>query len=566
MNKFFENGLKESAKTLSNNGSLKFDTTGNDFIDQFAGTTSWIKPREYKDIKRDFELLYDQDKEMTVRFTIYLRTITRQVKFPDGSKTEKVQAGQGLKHESMARMYALYMKDKDVFWKNIEVYLLAGSWKDIIKLMMFDLEQNDNDFTKRKIDWNELSKIILLGLENENTTDLVKKYLPKIRTKKYLYSKNTGKLVQSRVNRNVVAKYLCNRIFGSHSSDMEKFRKYKKYSKLKSSGTAHQWQQHISRNQPKLINFNTIAGKALMTFASTNYIKNHGLEDKYLEWIKSKPVANFTGYPYELFKNVKHSQVNKIREYTIEKQMETLLKKYKTDIVKGGRKFLGVLDASGSMGIEILNSVSAFDIGKAMSLTFSQMLDGYFKDYFVEFNDEAKLIKFKGDTYLNKFNSYKSGPVASTDPVKVAHLFVDILKAGTPIEDFPTGLVMFSDGEFNRQYKESWYRSSIILDPETNFNKFRSVLLYGGFPEEYVNDLVLVMWDISKDNPNFETFGDNVKNVFYMSGADLSPMKFLMTGETVENEEGEVVLTTPKTPKELFLTAVNQELTNFVKI
>ena len=97
----------------------------------------------------------------------------------------------------------------------------------------------------------------------------------------------------------------------------------------------------------------------------------------------------------------------------------------------------------------------------------------------------------------------------------------------------------------------------------TNFTAFRDILRCAGFSEEYVKNFKLVLWDIpngyyGKQKPTFEDFAD-APNFFYMSGYDPSAVAFILGGSKPE-------LKAPKNAEELFLTAMDQELLNRVRI
>ena len=85
-----------------------------------------------------------------------------------------------------------------------------------------------------------------------------------------------------------------------------------------------------------------------------------------------------------------------------------------------------------------------------------------------------------------------------------------------------------------------------------------------GFSEEYVNSFKIILWDIPNgwygdDNKvKFEDFAD-APNFFYMSGYDPSAVAFILGGNRPE-------LKAPKNAEELFLTAMDQELLNRVRI
>lgn len=110
-----------------------------------------------------------------------------------------------------------------------------------------------------------------------------------------------------------------------------------------------------------------------------------------------------------------------------------------------------------------------------------------------------------------------------------------------------TGIICISDGE---------------LDPvslnASNIEAARRKLFWAGFSEEFVDNFVIVMWNITNDyydehsRVNFDTYG-NVKNTFYFGGYSASVLTFLFTGEL-------------KTTTDLYKAAMNQEILNLVQI
>lgn len=123
-------------------------------------------------------------------------------------------------------------------------------------------------------------------------------------------------------------------------------------------------------------------------------------------------------------------------------------------------------------------------------------------------------------------------------------------------------------GEFDRQTEdwditgESDWRSRSHTSRETVFEAFKSHLLKCGFSKEYVDNFKLVLWDIPNNyygpsTPKFEALA-NTPNIFHMSGFDPAGLAFL-TGT-------KQVTTIPRTPEELFETAMQQELIQLLKV
>ena len=536
-NAFINAGLKSSAQTRSENGALKYSTTGNEFIDQFGQLGTYKKPRSYADISRDVSILWSRNPTLTVAFIFFIRMITRVVSLFNGNKTSTVQRGSGLRHEGIVRMVWLNINHRDTFWKNIQLYISVSSWKDVIQMLSYDLQYNG--WNNRQLDWEQFGKLILTGLENPNTSELIKKYLPQIKTNSRC---NT---LEAQAD-NLIAKWICSLLFGS--KDGKEVSNYKKYRKLKSNGTAHQWQQLISQGKHELVDFNTVHGRALALMVSGKYLANNNLENKYTEWIESKPIAKFTGYVHELFTKLPQK---KYQIDTLNSQFKGLVETAKKNAVDG-TSMIVVRDTSGSMTLPATGtSQSCGDIAKALALFFSEMLpSGVFANTWIEFNSSAKMHTWKGSTPYEKWTNDRSGYLGDTDFQSVIQLFCTMRKQGISESEFPTGIICISDSEFNPTQLG-----------KTNVNQALSSLRLNGFSDEYVNNFKIVLWNLQRGynvGNKFETYGD-VKNVFYFSGYDGSTIAFL-TGVEGQAEKA------PTTAEELFNAAMNQEIMNMIEI
>lgn len=542
-NSFVNEMLKNSAETLSGNGSLKYSTSGNDFLDQFGSASHYMEKRSFEQIANDMRLLYSIDKQKAVSMIIYLRLITRKVKFYDGTETETVQKGQGLKHESISRMLWLAVNDSKNFWNNIHLFIAAGSWKDIITMMSYDVQYHGWD--KRKLDWDQFGLMIMAGIENDETSDLVKKYLPQIKPN------NKCKTLEAQAD-NVIAKFICAKIFGKKDENGVTYRQYRK---LKTSGNAHEWQKLISKKLMDDINFNSIHGRALSQLVSGKFLVNNNLEEKYLKWIEKQPVAKYTGFVYELLAPVKdgytNNKLSKQHEVTINKQFMGLIELAKKNS-NTDTKFICALDTSSSMTSNVPGlKFSAYDVAKSIALYFSYLLEGEFSKYFFEFNDSACLKTWKGTTPVERLQNDRSEAYGSTNFLGIAGRYVSLKNRGIDESQFPNGIVAISDGEFN----------SGRNNKQTNVTQFKNILIDSGFTKDFVDNFTFVFFDIpnnyyGESKTKFETFGDH-SNVFYASGFDPAFLTFLFGG-TVKNSEGKVVV--PKDATELMEIALSQEI------
>lgn len=558
-NPFVSYGMPVPKMTTSGNGSLKYETSGSEFVNQFASVAKYKSPRHFSEINDDMVKLWSIDKEMTVKFVIYLRMITRQGSLFDGSKTNSTQRGAGLKHEAITRMIWLAVNQPDVFYKNIEIFITAGSWNDVIKMLSYDLQYNS--WSGRTLNWDFFGKLILAGLENPNTTNLLRKYLPQIK------ANSKCNTLESQAD-NLISKWICSLIFGSKKEDSGLT--YKLYRELKKNGNAHKWQQFISKGMHDLVDFNTVHGRALASMVSGNYLKNNGLEDKYDKWISSKPVAKFTGFPYELAVLLGKSK----KEYqlkTINSQFNNLVEMSKNGLSESNIRPISVIDCSGSMSSPMyigngkVGNMSSIEVAFSSAIFFNEMMskNSPFYDTYLEFSNITKMHKFNGFNFCEKYLLTSRNGWGGTNFSSVFDFFVDFKLRNPDVSEelIPNFIVCFSDGEFDFISKDG----TSITNIQAGREKLAKV-----YSKEFCENFGICFVDLpntfyqSRPATKFETFGD-CKNVFYFSGYDLSPLGFLFGVEGKLNKEtGEVE--TPKTAEELFYASMNQELLNMVSI
>ena len=549
-NSFIKEGLKTSYETESGNGALKYSSTGNDFVDNFAAISHFKEPRSYSQVAQDMSRLWSINPLLTVKLAVYIRMITRKSIVYDDKKSETLdtQRGQGLKNEGIMRFMWLALNHPETFKINIPLFIAAGSWKDIFQMLSLDLQYHGWD--GRKLDWNFLYKVICAGLDNPKTSSLVRKYLPTIRTN----SKSIT--VESQAN-TLIGRWIASRLFTEKDRKGDNYYIYTKYRHLKAGGKAHDWQQKISKQLYESINFNTIAGRALSLLVGSKFLENHNLTEKYSKWISSKPTAKFTGFVFELFKPLGDYHTAEIlpdyQEQTIQAQFNQLVETGKGNM-NTQSKLLVVRDISGSMTSRAIGTnMSSYAIGKAMALYFSEFLDGAFKNAYAVFADDCELRVWKGNSVCDKWRNDIDSDFGSTNFLSIAKLLVKIKNKGVPESEFPTGVLALSDGEFNSTgWNESYGASS------TNFKVFRKLLKEGGFSEDYVNNFKLILWDLPNgyyggSSPKFEDFADAPNN-YYLSGYDPSAIAFIMGNEEFK--------ASPRNAEELFMVAMDQELLN----
>lgn len=519
--------------TFTENGAVSNSTTGSILVDQF-GKSGAHRGRDINQVFTEQSAIWGENPLQALRFPFYLRMITRKSKLFGGDVTDTVQKGQGCRDEAFKRMLWIAKYQPDAFYKNLWLIPIVGSWKDLWVLMSMD----------DTLDKSKFFELIMEGIEDDYQRDLVKKYLPRIRSNKKVKSEWSKKT-------NALAKEFC--VFVGWTPKM--------YRLFKSSGLAHEFQHKICSKLYDKIDFKMIPGRALSMLTKESkgkdsFLKRHGLEKKYIDWLQTQPVAKFTGYPYELGMRVlkERSKLSMVEKMTIDKQFDGLIQLAKQD--KGGIRgnVWCALDTSSSMTWRTLDTKGTrpLDVCISLGVYFSTLNEGAFHKHVIMFDSTSHVRKLTGN-FTDMMSQASTGWAGGgTNFQSVINEIVRIRRTNPniPVEDYPTTLLVVSDMAFNRSGRNTNYTEAVY--------KLSSV-----FPKEFVETFKFIWWDCSSrcsDQPS--TIDDDGTYVF--SGFDGSIVTLLLGGETkVDEKTGNVV---QPTMEEMVETALTQEVLSQIKL
>lgn len=500
---------------MTENGAISYSTIGSVLCDQFA-KAGVFAGREISEVWADQEALWAEDHLNAVKFPFYLRMVTRQTNLGSGNKTLAVQKGQGRRDEAFMRLLWLAKYQPEIFYKNLWLLPIVGSWKDIWVLMAFD-------GADKYLNYEYFFDLIHAGLNDQSQCGLVIKYLPRIRA-----NKKCKTLWAMRTNR--IAK-----MFVHYSKST-----YEEYRKLKSSGKAHEFQRVICSKRYKDINWNEIPGKALLKLVSGNFLDRHNLSGDYISWVNAQPVVKFNGYPYELGRKLRllgnnNTNISRAHKLTIDKQFDNLVKTAKADGNPMDGNVLCALDLSGSMTWETIDNsgTEPFDVCLALGIYFSELNTGDFHNTVALFSLESRLMKVNG-TFSEKYGQLIANACwayGSTNFQSVIKLLVETRKNNPQIkiEDYPTTLLVVSDMQFNpTSTGKSNYEEMIDSLSEV-------------FPKEYVENFKVVWWYCTggrqtQDFPSTMEHG----GMYHFSGFDGAVISFLLGGDVNEPTKKEM--------------------------
>lgn len=535
----------QTKNTFTENGAISHSTSGSALLDQFSkvGTLANVK-RTQDEVDADMALIWDENPELAMKAVLYWRMITRQNK--GTYKTEKVQKGQGVRHEVFRRLIWVAKRHPEAFYANMHLIPEVGSWKDLITLWEMNSEviTLDSIFDLYEHVFNFDTEAAQFHIEN------IKKYLPTLRSKKNCNTAHLKKM------REFVNAFLVR--FGMSERD---------YRKFKSSGISHKFQRDICNKDFDALNFSTIGGRFLPRLTKSNargvtFLKKWNLESRFREWLESKSVVNFTGYPYELNLRLRNSPNNLIEEITVNKQFDKLLAEAKKD--NGGIKgnVWCALDTSGSMGISVngdynRNTVTALDVCVSLGVFFSSLNEGAFKDHVIMFDNVSRIQKISG-SFSDKIKQLPQNAMGGTNFQSVIDEIVRVRKANPniPVSDFPETLLVVSDMQFNPSSSYYYYADDENYSAltETNYETAMRKLEAVGLPR-----IQIVWWWVTARGNDQPVKMDD-KGTVLLGGFDGSIISTILGGETSSKEKSSL------TPMDAMLMALDQELLSYVKV
>ena len=551
----FINAVGFKPTTLTENGATTRISTNSVIVDQF-GKAGNFRGRTIGEVFAEQAQIWNENPLAALRFPFYLRMVTRKVKINASNETDKVQNGQGARDESFKRLLWIAQEQPKAFYENIWALPLVGSWKDIWTLMFYDIKENINCLDKKS-----MFEIIAQGMLCDTHIDLIKKYMPRIKSQSKCKTEWTT---------------ITNDLAKAFATQMGIT--YKEYNKLKASGMAHEFQKLICSRNYKDLKWNHIPGRALNLLVTSKFLTNHDLKDDYVLWILKQPVAKFTGYVFELAKKLRVARGGGRSRYsmlsrevpievkhTIDAQFKGLVDKARD----GGKITENVwccLDTSGSMNQPVrgLNDIYCSDIATSLAIFFADLNTGPFHNKVIMFDNISRPHDMVGESFCERIVNLPSVGCGGTNFQSAVDEIIKIRREHPeiPLDQYPTTLLVVSDMEFNPV--GSWWMRNRGEQP-TNFEYSKNALKEV-FPEEFVDNMKFIWWDcVARHGVNhFE--GDSLTpGCTFLSGFDPSIITVLLGEESkvIDKKTGEV---RQMTAEELVEKALSQEILNYIKL
>jgi len=223
-------------------------------------------------------------------------------------------------------------------------------------------------------------------------------------------------------------------------------------------------------------------------------------------------------YPYNVVHSVRRGDA------TVASEQWKALPDYMEGSESGG--ILPLVDVSGSMtcragGYTSKSEVTCMDVAVSLGLYTSERNRGIFKDEFITFTSNPRMVKLTGDLASRVNQLVRSEWNFSTNVIAAFDLIVNsAVKANLPAEDMPKTLLIISDMQFNQCAK---YDDS-AMDAVTR--RFRDA----GYERPNI-----VFWNVNSDGEGVPSTYDR-HGTALVSGFSPSIMKSILNAENFTPE------------------------------
>lgn len=418
--------IKESSKTLTENGDIAYATTQNNNLDFFFGA-SLFRGNNEKAVQA-FIKAYTQNKNLAVKNLFYLRDI---------------KGGQGLRSPFRACLAWLAKENPELVINLLPKFVEYGRWDDILFLglktegfdetLILEVESFVNEqFIEDSLNLLKNKNAKEKGEAKVKPISLLAKWMPKINSKSPAVRKlayrwanvlagGDKKLYRSllkdlREHLKLVETALVNKDYDSITYEHVPARAMKKYSKAFERNDKERYSSYIESLQ---------SGK-----------NEVGLEKLKL---RSKNL-----FPYEILIQSKNGQ----REMS--ELLWTAMQEQNPNL---GQNSIVVYDSSGSMSVTVpqTNNVRVIDVAQSLAIALAEKATGPFKDKVITFSRNPQFIDLDGATSLHdKIQRLRGFSIAeNTDISKLYDLIFEASLVATSPEDYLKQVIIVTDCQFD---------------------------------------------------------------------------------------------------------------------
>ena len=280
-------------------------------------------------------------------------------------------------------------------------------------------------------------------------------------------------------------------------------------------------------NEWEKIDYNTVPSKANLKYKNAFLAHDEERRRTFL----SKAIAGDKDVKVHMSVGFPHEIVHKYgRSYNLayDQSLEAYWKNLKPCV--GLKDTIVVRDGSGSMTCRVGGTdVTAMDISTALAIYCSQFLEGSFKDKFITFSSQAKLVDLSGAGSLKSKleRTYREGDCSNTNIENVFQLILDTAcENNMKPEEMPSTVLIISDMEFDPASDSRGYWSYGMNAGSNVFKKMTANFHHYGYSLPK-----LAFWNVNSRTGTIPcTYNEN--GVLLISGFSQNVLSMVMNGKT----------------------------------
>ena len=418
----FMNAIKnelDNEVQYTENGAVGYRTTGKKLLDLNFSVAS-LRSASEKQIINKFMDAYYENPVLAVKWLFYARDVR-----------------EGLGERRLFRTIFAWLANNhtDIAKCVVEFIPFYGRYDDLLCAFNTDLQNDVIEVITVRLNADAY------GMKNGKPISLCAKWLP---------SENASSAETKRLATAIRIKLdMTSRNYRKMLSNMRKY-----IDVVERKMSAKQWGE---------INYETVPSRANLIYNNAFLRNDEERRREYLGALEKGEAKINAGtlYPHDIVHKYSTSRWDFNR---YDAALEGLWKAL-PDTVKGNGNTIVVADGSGSMTCNVGGNtkVTALDVANALAIYFAERSSGEFKDKYITFSENPKLVDFsKAKTLREKLMiAYRHNEVANTNIEAVFDLILSTaVKNHMSQDELPKNILIVSDMEFDSCATTNTMRSS----------------------------------------------------------------------------------------------------------
>ncbi len=473
---------QESNVTYTENGAVTYAASGSCCLDLFSCIGA-IRGREEKEIETLFLRAYAENPLLAMKILFFARDI---------------RGGLGERKVPRLLFRWLAVHEPEALKKNLPLLPFYGRFDDFLSLLGTPLEDAAVDFLKKALAQD------VRDAAAGKPVSLLAKWLPSINTASAETVEAAKKLAKQ---------------FGMTAKEYRKT--------LASLRKEIDILENHLREKEYTFDYQKQPGRALFKYKKAFLRNDETRYQDFLQKVSEGKAALHTEtlYPYDIVRPICQA-VEKGDAQDLPKEQRQILDttwKSLPDFTRG-ENALVVVDGSGSMYWNYPGCpVRPIEVAESLGIYFAERNTGIFKNHFITFSAEPKLVSIKGQDITEKVRYCMSyNDWTNTDFQKVFDLLLTAaVKHHVPQEELPAKLYVITDMEFDAcnevlDYDEE--KKEITETRITNFEAAKKKFEAAGYRLPQI-----IFWNVAARHTQVPTLADE-PNVTLVSG--MSPRLF----------------------------------------